>query len=830
MANKPTSALLLLASTLLHTATAADTPACQAAQRNFGSMVLLNNVAVDSSQQLADLDAINTINDFVARTKACPNLILQLAPSNRRPDSQQAVNAITAYLSQQGETITPRQTPDPILSENPLAESSITLRLLPTAVSIQPAPIVATVTPATPQISTPAAPEILPESTPWQPVTVASVNAANTIEQDTAPATPTASLSTPWQPVTIATPPATPITAPIATPVQPVVEAPVIPNPIIPAPIIPASQPPATKTVRNPGRPPKPQLPIASSPPCGDAPPADPNQRRRPGRAVLRYNEIICNPNAPVAADTGILKPSVPVPDRWRIMSSLGYDENLIDPYNNNNVLKGDRPMTAGSDWFFNVIGISDTIIEPRSFPLPVGNATSDRPGSLDTIGHYDQVLFAQSFITELVLYKGDTVFRPPDYEFRLTPVFQYNVFDTDERVIVRTTPRSGTIRRDNHVGFQAAFVDYHIRNVSTRYDFDSIRVGIQPFSSDFRGFLFQDQQLGVRLFGTRNNNIFQYNLAWFRRLEKDTNSGLNDIGVSPREDDIYIANLYWQDFPKLGFFSQVTVAHNSNREGNNEPFFDNNSFIARPASLGLERSREYEVSYLGYNGDGHFGRLNLTVSAYYAYGRESNGTFVDEPTDIRAFFMAAEAGIDMDWVRLRFSGIYGSGDDDPYDTRAEGFDAIFENPQIAGSDTSYWIRQTVPLIGGGRVAISSRNGVLNNLRSSKEQGQSNFTNPGVILLGFGADLDLTPTFRLSFNANHLWFDSTATIEAARNQGPVEEDIGFDLSIATIYRPFATQNIVARFSGAVLLPGDGFKNLYGDNPAYSFLANIVLMY
>ena len=98
----------------------------------------------------------------------------------------------------------------------------------------------------------------------------------------------------------------------------------------------------------------------------------------------------------------------------------------------------------------------------------------------------------------------------------------------------VNVDPREGTTRDDHHVGIQAAFVDKHLRNVSDNYDFDSFRVGIQPFSSDFRGFLFQDNQLGVRLFGTRDNNRWQYNLAWFRRLEKDTNSGLNDVGQTP--------------------------------------------------------------------------------------------------------------------------------------------------------------------------------------------------------------------------------------------------------------------------------------------------------
>ena len=130
-------------------------------------------------------------------------------------------------------------------------------------------------------------------------------------------------------------------------------------------------------------------------------------------------------------------------------------------------------------------------------------------------------------------------------------------------------------------MGVQALFVDKHLRNVSDRYDFDSIRVGIQPFSSDFRGFLFQDSQLGIRLFGTRNNNVFQYNLAWFRRLEKDTNSGLNDVTQDLRDDDVFIANVYWQDFLKLGLFSQGTVIHNRNREGGQFEY-DKNGFILR--------------------------------------------------------------------------------------------------------------------------------------------------------------------------------------------------------------------------------------------------------
>tara|TARA_R110002110_G_scaffold26911_1_gene98466 strand:- start:92158 stop:94047 length:1890 start_codon:yes stop_codon:yes gene_type:complete len=515
----------------------------------------------------------------------------------------------------------------------------------------------------------------------------------------------------------------------------------------------------------------------------------------------------------------------VPIPDRWRIVDSLGYEDNWWDPYNQNTI-KGDKPIHG--DWFFNVTAISDSVLELREVPTPVGGQSTGGAGSLDVLGATEQHLFNQNLAVELVYYQGDTVFRPPDWEFRFTPVFNYNYTELDEILGVNADPRDGRTRNDNHVGIQAAFIDKHLRDVSDRYDFDSVRVGIQPFSSDFRGFLFQDAPFGVRLFGTRDNNRFQYNLAWFRRMEKDTNSGLNDVSESLRDDDVFIANVYWQDFPTLGFFSQASLIYNRNRE--DEVFYDTNDFIQRPASVGEERLREYDVYYLGYNGDGHFGRLNLTTSLYVALGEEKDAVFSGRKSDIEAFFFAAEPSMDFDWIRARLSFLYASGDDDPFDGKSTGFDAIFENPQFAGADTSYYIRQGLPLIGGGRVALSQRNGVLNSLRSSKEHGQSNFTNPGVLLLGGGVDLDLLPELRLSFNANYLAFAETEVLEVARQQANVDSEIGMDLSAAVIWRPFMSQNVVVRLSYAQLLSGQGYKDLYGDEDPYSLLCNVILTF
>jgi hypothetical protein len=553
--------------------------------------------------------------------------------------------------------------------------------------------------------------------------------------------------------------------------------------------------------------------------------------RRRPGveRAPLPVER-----DAPAPRPALVERESLPVDDRWRIMKALGLlPYRRVDPYNPN-LLKGDLPLEGGpfAGWFFNLSAVSDTLLEFRQLPTPTGPQATQGPSNGPFAGGR-QALFAQTLATSFSLIKGDTTFRPPDYELRIVPVASFTHAEAEERRVLYANPDNGTVRNDTFVGIQELFVEKHLRDVSANYDFDSVRVGVQPFNADFRGFLFIDQPFGVRLFGTRDANRWQYNLAWFRRLEKDTNSGLNDVGQAMRADDVFVANLYRQDWPVLGLTSQGTVLHNRNRESGLPPYRNDNGFVERPAVLGSGRPREYDVTYLGGSGDGHFGRWNLSSSIYLALGEEAHGQLSGKTERIQAWFGAAELSRDFDWVRLRLSGAYASGDKDPFDGKAEGFDAVLENPAFAGADTSYWIRQAVPLIGGGGTALSMRNGMLASLRSSREHGQSNFTNPGLRLVGIGADFDLAPELRLVGNVNHLSFDNVSSLAALRNQRLSSGDIGWDVSVGVQYRPFFNQNVVLNASLAVLFPGDGLKELYGnavDATQYSALLNLILAF
>ena len=89
---------------------------------------------------------------------------------------------------------------------------------------------------------------------------------------------------------------------------------------------------------------------------------------------------------------------------------------------------------------------------------------------------------------------------------------------------------------------------------------------------------------------------------------------------------------------------------------------------------------------------------------------------------------------------------------------------------------------------------------------------------------------------RISTNFNNLRFEDTSNLQVLRNQGEIDEEIGWDLSAAVIWRPLFIQNIVMRLSGAALIPGPGFKDLFAtsqggdDEILYSILANGTLTF
>ena len=474
----------------------------------------------------------------------------------------------------------------------------------------------------------------------------------------------------------------------------------------------------------------------------------------------------------------------VPVPDRWRLRYPdwtryQGQDGEYplvrnrgFDPYDQN-ILKGDLPI-IGKDIFMELTAISETPLEYRVVPTPSGGST-ERPGSYQFFGDGSQYAVLPNAIFSFELFKGSTAFKPRDWAIRITPQFNLNYVSLRERNGVNATPEAGITRRRQHVALQEAFGEVKIADVGPNYDFISVRGGIQPFNSDFRGFLFRDTNLGVRAFGNLGKNRSQWNVAFFDQLEKETNSELNLL--ERRNQRVFIANFYRQDFLTPGYTISPSV--HANFDDGEEFFFDENGFLARPSPIGLIKPHQVHAYYAGLGGDGHWGRVNLTHQFYQAFGTDDFNGVSGQPLDINAPFAAVELSIDKDWYRPRIGVVYASGDDDPDDDKAKGFDAIVDNPNIAGGPFSFWQRQGLRLPQTG-VGLNGRSSVLPALRSSKSEGQASFVNPGVLMINAGVDAEITTKLKLITNVNLLRFSRTETLQRLLFQGDIDKSIGID--------------------------------------------------
>jgi hypothetical protein len=398
--------------------------------------------------------------------------------------------------------------------------------------------------------------------------------------------------------------------------------------------------------------------------------------------------------------------------------------------------------------------------------------------------------------------------------------VFNYTRLEVNEVGVVVIDPAQGTTRERGDITLQEAFVEYHLFDLSDRYDFLSVEAGVLPFRSDFRGFVFEDTNLGVRFFGNADQNKWQYNLALFDQLDKDTNSGLNRY--EDRDQNVFIANVYRQDWPVLGYTTSLSFHFNRDHRGVE---FDDNGFLVSPAPIGNFQTNEVDVYYVGWAGEGHLGRWNVTHALYLAFGEESQNPIAAQPVDVSSQFFAAEVSYDIDWWRPRAFFLYASGDGDARDGEGEGFDAIFDAPNFGGGALSFWNTQGLKFLGTN---LTNPGSPLADLQTSKSQGQSNSVNPGVLLLGAAADVELTPKWRAQGGFTYLRFDKTETLEFLLQAADIDKAIGTEVFVGTQYRPFLTNNVILQLGASALIPEDGFARIYeSDDLRYSFFTTVI---
>jgi hypothetical protein len=529
------------------------------------------------------------------------------------------------------------------------------------------------------------------------------------------------------------------------------------------------------------------------------------------------------------------------VPNRWaleqpdyRRYSQKGEyvyaKSRWYDPFNRNR-LKGDEPIWPelfGQQTFLNITASSESFFDGRRVPSP-SNVSAERPGGSGFFGKGEQAFFDQTLRFTFDLFHGDAAFKPVDWRVRITPELSLNNLKVRELGIVGPDVRSGTNRFDDHLGFQEAFVEVKLHDLSPTYDFISARAGIQQFNVDFRGFLFVDEQPALRIFGNLHSDRIEYNLAYFHFLEKNTNSGLNTF--DRRHQQVVLGNVYLQDFFFAGYTAEFVAAWNKDDPSLH---FDDNGFLVRPAPIGNVINQNpgagailhgIRVGYFGWLGSGHIRRINVTHAFYQALGEDTFNPIAGRRVTVNAQMAAAEISYDHDWIRYRVSTFYTSGDSNPRDGRARGFDSIVDLPNFAGGLFSFWNREAIRLLGSG-ILLTTPGSLIPSLRSSKEEGQANFVNPGIFLANAGADFDITPKLRGFANFNYLRFERTEPMEFLLFQSPIRHSIGEDFGVGVEYRPPLTENIVLTGGASALQPGQGFKDIYTGRTHFSLFGSV----
>ena len=512
----------------------------------------------------------------------------------------------------------------------------------------------------------------------------------------------------------------------------------------------------------------------------------------------------------PPARPEGVAPDFVPLPDRWSIAYPDGpriVKGRLVDPYNQN-ILKGDKPI-LGERTFLVLTGTIDAPNELRRLPIGSGVSTAN-PNQLEFFGDGKQYFTSPRFFLSAELFHGQTAFRPKTWAIKLTGAGNVNFLALEELNNVDVDVREGKTRFRQHGSLEEAFAEVKLADVSPYYDFMSVRAGIQPFVSDFRGLVFSEQQLGARLFGNFANNRWSYNATYFDLLERETNSEL--LTFDRREQQVAVANVFRQDTFALGHTLSLSY-HFSKDDASTH--YDSNGFLVRPAKIGSVRPHEVKVHYAGLAGDGHLGRLNVSYALYQAFGEDEDNPLEGQKVDVSARLGAAELSFDKDWARFRFTAFFASGDNDPADGKGHGFDSIYDNSNFAGGPFSFWSRSGIPLTQTG-VLLKTPGSLLPDLRSNKFEGQASFVNPGLLLGGLGLDLELTPKLKALFNANYLRFHRTGSLEYLLFQPGIRKEIGIDLGMGVLYRPLLNENIVITAGVTGLITGKGLDDIYSS--------------
>jgi hypothetical protein len=267
------------------------------------------------------------------------------------------------------------------------------------------------------------------------------------------------------------------------------------------------------------------------------------------------------------------------------------------------------------------------------------------------------------------------------------------------------------------------------------------------------------------------------------------------------------VLSLQWDDFilPGFNILPNLVVSH------------DEAPGVATPGDL--------DAYYIGLATNGHIDRFNVASAFYYVTGRTARNTPNRTRQEISAWMAFAQAAYPIDWLNPRLAVAYASGDDNPRDRKARGFDSVFDNTAFGGGQFSYLFGEKIQL---GGITVLRGNSVFPSLRGANATSQ--YVNPGVLGINPGIDLTLTPTTLFEANYNYVRFDDTSSLTTVAGRN-VSAEIGHELNAGVTWRPFLNEQVIIFAGGAVFFPGKGIKDTFGnDDAVYKTVLRVVLTF
>jgi hypothetical protein len=371
-----------------------------------------------------------------------------------------------------------------------------------------------------------------------------------------------------------------------------------------------------------------------------------------------------------------------------------------------------------------------------------------------------------------------------------------------------------GEDRGEGAFGIEEAWFEHVLtpHDASTRW---SARVGVLPLRSDFRGFVYDDSNLGLLLSGA-NDAYWSWELALFDRRDRDTETGLLEVDEA-RDQVVAVARLRrdeWAPFvgERVGYATEFSLHWSADSR---DEHVDDDGFSVAPPPFGAAQSGDVDSIYLGWAGEGQLDEhWDVSHAVYQVYGSDDANPIAAKKVDIDARLAAIELGTTRGPFRFAFSALHASGDSDANDGKGGGFDAILDAPRFAGAGSSFWARHAWKLVG---TKLKSEWSPLPDLSPSQNEGHQGFVNPGLDLLGASAAWSADEALRASAGLSWLSFDDTDSLETLLQIGSVEREIGWELWAGADWRPTRQFNARVELGASVLLPGGGIERVYGDD-------------